>query len=214
MGGLASALPGVAGSSSRACTAARWASQAPTGSSSTDGPLGSRMPAPADRKPGSHSVRWRTTSRAAQPATGDGASQALVPLTRSVNSRARWRCRSAGWSGRAIADHRLEFRVALVDACVHAAGQPGVPALDAVDQGLHAQPGAPVAEVIEPQRLQRDPVRLSLVGERLHDPVGPHLVEAAAEGVPDPADRPDEAPAAAGAVVPGGDPAVRLVRAH
>src|SRR5919108_618532 len=57
----------VVGSSSRACTASVWVRQAPTGSSSTDGPAGSVTPAAPWRKAGNHSTRWRTTSRATQP---------------------------------------------------------------------------------------------------------------------------------------------------
>src|SRR6478672_11646314 len=60
------------------------------------------MPVPEARKSGNHSVRWRTTSRAAQPATGDGASHDRVPRTRSVNCPATCRCRSAGRSGSAM----------------------------------------------------------------------------------------------------------------
>src|SRR5215471_17932494 len=85
MCGLARTWSAVAGSSSNACTAAQWVCQAATGSSSTDGPEGSSIAAPADRNPGSHWVRCRTISRATQPATGEGAFQRRVPRTRSVN---------------------------------------------------------------------------------------------------------------------------------
>src|SRR5947207_5491922 len=183
MWGLASTRSWVAGSSSRACTASQCARQADTGSSSTDGPPGSWMPAPAERNEGNHSVRCRTTSRAAQPATGDGASQSRAPRTRSVNSPPICRCRSAGGSYSTIVNHPLQCRITLVDAGLHAAGQPGVPALKAVHKGLRAQPGAAAAEVLEPQGLQGNAVELALIGEGLHDAVRAHLVEAAVERV-------------------------------
>ncbi len=44
------------------------------------------------------------------------------------------------------------------------------------------QPRPPVIEVLEPHRLERDAVWLVVVGERLHDPVRTHVVEAAAAG--------------------------------
>src|SRR5580693_8053416 len=141
------------------------------------------MPAPEARNPGNHPVRWRTTSRAAQPATGDGASQDRVPRTRSVNSPATCRCRSAGRSDSAIGEHPVQLGVALVDTSLHAAAQPRVPALEAVAQRLRPQPGTAVAQVLEPQRPQRDFVGLAFEREGLHDPVRPYLVEAAAEPV-------------------------------
>ena len=78
---LANTLSAVDGSSSTACTASHCACQAPTGSSATDGPAGSWMPEPLARNPGNHSTRWPTTSRAVQPATGDGASHPSGPDT-------------------------------------------------------------------------------------------------------------------------------------
>src|SRR6516165_7460816 len=213
MWGLTSTRSWVAGSSSRACTASQCTRQADTGSSSTDGPPGNWMPAPADRNGGNHSVRCRTTSRADQPATGDGASQSRAPRTRSVNSPAICRCRSAGCSDSAIVDHPLQQRVTIADAGLHAAGQPGVPALEAVHKGLRAQPGAAAAEILEPQGLQGDAVGLALIGEGLHDAVRAHLVETAVERVlclPQPGGVP---PAAAGAGVPVLDPGVGGVRA-
>src|SRR5829696_8518448 len=174
---------GVSGSSSTSCTAARCASQAPAGSSSTLGPGGSLMPAPAARKLGNHSTRWRTTSRAVQPLTGAGASQSVAPRTRSLNVPAIWRCRCAGRSDSAIGQQPVELGVTLVDADLHAAGEPRVAALEAVGQRGRVQPGAAVAEVLEPQRLQGDAGRVALVGERLHEPVLAHLGEAAVEAV-------------------------------
>ena len=56
------------------------------------------MPAPEERNPGNHSVRCRTTSRAVQPATGEGTSQDRVPRTRSVN-RAGNLPVPLGWDG-------------------------------------------------------------------------------------------------------------------
>ena len=47
------------GSSSTACTASAWVCHAPTGSSATDGPSGSRTALPEARKGGNHSTRWR-----------------------------------------------------------------------------------------------------------------------------------------------------------
>src|SRR5262245_46120929 len=214
MCGLARTRSAVAGSSSSACTAAQWICQAVTGSSSTDGPEGSSIAAPADRNPGSHWVRCRTISRAAQPATGDGAFQRRVPRTRSVNSRPTCRCRSAGRSDSAISKHPVELGVSLVDPGLHATGQPGVPAFEAVDQRLRAQPGAALAQVVEPQRLQRDAVGLTFEGEGLHDTVRAYLMKAAAERVLRALLYLDEPPATAAAGVPVLDPGGHGVRAH
>src|SRR5215467_10368888 len=214
MCGLARTWSAVAGSSSSACTAAQWICQAATGSSSTDGPEGSSIAAPADRNPGSHWVRCRTISRATQPATGDGTLQRLVPRTRSVNSLPTCRCRSAGRSDSAIGQHPVELGVSLVDPGLHSTGQPGVPAFEAVDQRLHAQPGAAVAEGLEPQRLQGDAVGLILEGEGLHDSARAYLVKAAAERVLHALLHLDEPPATAGAGIPVLDPGVHCVRAH
>src|SRR4051794_4688369 len=192
----------VAGLSSSACTASYWACHAPTGSSSTLGTAGSLMPPPAARNGGSHSVRWRSTSRAVHSATGEGTSHDRVPRTRSVNTWPISRCRSAGRLDSAIGEHLLELRVALVDPDLHAALEPRVPALETVHEGLRAQPGAPVAEVLEPHRLQCHTVRVALVGERLHDAVRPDLVKAAAERVFFPVARGHKPPTAAGARVP------------
>src|SRR5215469_6609609 len=214
MCGLARTRSAVAGSSSSACTAAQWICQAATGSSSTGGPEGSSIAAPADRNPGSHWVRCRTISRAAHPTTGDGTFQRRVPRTRSVNSWPTCRCRSAGRSGSAIGKHPVELGVSLVDPSLHSTGQPGVSAFEAVDQRLRAQPGAAVAEVLEPQRLQGDAVGLTLEGEGLHDTVWAYLVEAAAERVLNAFRHLDEPPATAGAGIPVLDPGVHCVRAH
>src|SRR5215469_1659083 len=208
MCGLARTRSAVAGSSSSACTAAQWICQAATGSSSTDRPEGSSIAAPADRNPGSHWVRCRTISRAAQPATGDGSFQRRVPRTRSVNSWQTCRCRSAGRSGSAIGQHPVELGVSLGDPGLHATGQPGVPAFEAVDQRLGAQPGAAVAEVGEPQRLEGHAVGLTLEGEGLHDTARAYLVKAAAERVLRAFRYLDEPPTAAGARIPVLDPGV------
>src|SRR5512133_2780786 len=104
------------------------------------------MPAPEARNPGNQSVRWRTTSRAAHPGTGEGASQERGPQTRSGNSPATCRCRSAGRSDSAISEsasgeHPVQLGVTLVDTDLHAAAQPGVAAVEAVNQRLRPQPG-------------------------------------------------------------------------
>src|SRR5215469_12722218 len=213
MWGLASTRSWAAGSSSRACTASHCTRQADTGSSFTDGPSGSWMPAPAERNGGSHSVRCRTTSRAAQPGTGDGAFQSRAPRTRAVKSPPICRCRSAGCSDSAIVDHPLQFGVTVIDAGFHAAGQPGVPTFKAVHKRLRAQPGAAAAEILEPQGLQGDAVGLAVIGEGLHDAVRAHLVETAVEPVLGAAEPGGVPPAAAGACVPVLDPGVGGVRA-
>src|SRR5690348_15602326 len=199
MCGLVSLRSAVAGSSSRACTASACTCQAPTGSSSTDGPLGSSTWAPEARNAGSHSTRWRTTSRAVHSGTGAGTSHSCVPRTRSVNTPASCAWRSAGRSEMAIEKHPLQFGVTLVDADFHAGPQPCVPALEAVDQRLRAQPAAAAAQVVEAERLQRDAVGFALEGEGLHDPLRPYVVEAPAEPVlPAVAAHRAVAPAAAG----------------
>src|SRR5258708_24555914 len=134
------------------------------------------MPVPEARNAGSHSVRWRTTSRAVHSGTGEGASQERVPQTRSVKSPATCRCRSAGRSDsaisdraisdraisdRAIAEHPVQLGVTFVDADLHAAAQPRVATVEALAQRLRAQPGTAVAQVLEPQRFQRDPVGIA-----------------------------------------------------
>src|SRR4051794_23267009 len=183
MCGLLRTRSAVAGSSSSACTASYCACHAPTGSSSALGPAVSCMPLPAARNDGNHSVRWRTTSRAVHSGAGEGTSHDRVPRTRSVKTRPISRCRSAGWSDSAIGEHSLELRVALVDPDLHAALEPRVPALETVHKRLRTQPGAAIAEVLEPQRLQGHTVGVSLVGESLHDAVRSDLVEAAVERV-------------------------------
>ncbi len=81
------------------------------------------MPAPAgeERAEPLGQVARRRRARSS-PSTGDGASQSRVPRTRSVNTAATCRCRSAGRSDSAIGQHRVELGVALVDADLHAAG--------------------------------------------------------------------------------------------
>src|SRR5215472_6335276 len=212
MWGLVSSRSAVAGSSSNACTASQCACHAPTGSSSTDGPDGSSTPEPARRNGGSHSTRWRTTSRAVHAATGDGTSHERVPRTRSVNPWPISLCRSAGRSDSAIGDQLLQLGVALVDPDLHAALEPRVAALETVHKGLSAQPGAAAAEVLEPQRLQGHAVGVALVGERLHDAVRPDLVEAAAERVFLAVARGHEPETAAGARVPLVDARLQGVR--
>ena len=71
----------------------------PTGSSSTPGPCGRVTPAPPARKPGNHSTRWRTTSRAVHSGTGAARSQVAssgTPSTSWVNRPAISRYSSAG----------------------------------------------------------------------------------------------------------------------
>ena len=67
----------------------------------------------------------------------------------------RWR--SAGWSEVAMGHQLVELGVALVDPRLHAAAQPGVAPLEAVDERLRVQPGAAVAEVLEAQGLAARP---------------------------------------------------------
>src|SRR2546423_13640769 len=101
-----------------------------------------------------------------------------------------------------LGDEGVELGVALVDAGLHAACQPLIASLEAVHERLRVQPGAPVTEVLEPQRLEGDAVGLTVEGEGLHDAVFTNLVEAAVEPVllaPAPG---DVAPAAAGGGVP------------
>src|SRR5438445_8784286 len=86
-------------------------------------------------------------------------------------------------SDRAIGKHPVQLGVTLVDTDLHAAAQPRVAAFEAVDQRLRPQPGTAVAQVLEPQRLQRDSVGIALEREGLHDTVRPYLVETAVEGV-------------------------------
>lgn len=83
--------------------------------------------------------------------------------------------------GNAVGKHPIELGVAFLDAGFHAAAQPGIAALEAVDQRLGAQPGPAVAEVFEPQCLQGHAVGFAFEGERLHNPAWAHVVEAAAE---------------------------------
>ena len=112
---------------------------------------------------------------------------------------------------RSSADQGVELGVALVDAGLHAAGQPLVAAFEAVDERLRVQPGAAVAEVLEPQRLERDVVGLTVERERLHDAVVTDLVEAAVEAELDAVAPGDVAPAAAGGRVPVEDLGVHPV---
>src|SRR2546421_10005801 len=118
------------------------------------------------------------------------------------------RCAGARRPGRSseLRDERVELGVALVDAGLHAAGQPLVTSLEAVHQRLRVQPGAAVAEVLEPQRLEGDAVGLAVERERLHDAVLTDLVEATVEAVLLAVAPGDVAPAATG----GGVPAERL----
>src|SRR6266850_415757 len=90
---------------------------------------------------------------------------------------ARRRCPSQ------LGDEGVELRVPLVDAGLHAAGQPLVAALEAVDERLGVQPGTTVAEVLEPQRLEGDAVGLTVEREGLDDSVLSDLVEATVEAV-------------------------------
>ena len=127
----------------------------PTGSSSTRGPGGSLMPAPAARKPGTTRRGGARRRGRSSPSTGAGASQSVAPAPGRVNVAGDLRCRSAGsLRQRAIGQHPVELGVTLVDADLHAAGQPRVAALEAVDQRGACEPRAAVAEVLEPQRLQ------------------------------------------------------------
>src|SRR6188472_2058521 len=187
MCGFANSTPAVAGSSRRSWTARWWASQAGPGCSAGDGTSGSWMSEPEATKPGSHSTRWMTTSRAVQPDTGAAADQSRVPCTRRVKSSAINRCRRAGSdvtsSEGAIGQHPVDRGVPVVDADLHAAAQPGVATLEGVAEGERVQAGVTISEVLEGQRLQRDVVGHALPGERLDDAVATDGVEAAAESL-------------------------------
>ena len=111
-----------------------------------------------------------------------------------------------------VGQHPVELRVALLDADLHAAAQPGVPTLERVAQGLGVQPGPAVAQVLEPQGLQRHLLRHALPGEGLHDGVLADPVEAAAEAEVLAVAAGDVAPAAAVADVPDVDLRVHPVR--
>src|SRR5690348_16544980 len=113
-----------------------------------------------------------------------------------------------------LGEHAVQLGVALVDAGVHAAAQPGVAVLEAVDQRLRAQPGPAVAQVLEPQRLQRDAVGVAVEREGLHDAAWADLVEAAVERVLVAVVHRDVAPAAAGPRVPVLDPGGHGVGAY
>ena len=188
-------LPGVqvgerpprrAGSSRSPCTASAWCRQAPAGSSSTEGPFTSRMPLPPSRKPGNHSTRCRTTSRARHSSTGEGASHSFVPRVSSANLPATARCRAGGSWGMPVTAPRSRAGGraprSRLHSGLHAAGQPAVAGLEGVAQAHRVQPGVPVAEVLEDQRLERHALGHALPGERLDDPVGTDGVEAAPEG--------------------------------
>src|SRR5436305_5388674 len=82
-----------------------------------------------------------------------------------------------------LCDQGVELGVALLDAGLHAAGQPLVAVFEAVHKRLGAQAGAAVAEVLELQRLESDAVGLTVEREGLHDAVLADLVEATVEAV-------------------------------
>src|SRR5690349_4097792 len=156
--GFANSTPAVAGSSRRSWTARWWASQAGPGCSAGGGTCGSLRADPEATNPGNHSTRWTTTSRAAQPGTGAAADQSLVPCTRSAKSSAINRWRRAGSavtsSEGAIGEHPVDLGVAVVDADLHAAAQPGVATLERVAQGACVQARTTIAEVLERHRLE------------------------------------------------------------
>src|SRR5690349_9091386 len=114
-------------------------------------------------------------------------------------------------SDRSVGEQPVELGVAVVHADLHAAGQPGVAALEAVDQRGGDQTGTAVAEVLEGERLERDALGRALEGEGLHEPVLADLVEGAVEAVLLALVDVGEAPAATGACVPVVDPGVDLV---
>src|SRR5215218_1736021 len=115
-------------------------------------------------------------------------------------------------SDRAVGEQPVQRGVPLVDAGLHATGQPGVTCLEAVDERLGVQPGPAVPEVLEPKRLQGDALGHALPGEGLHDPLGRDLVEAASEAELLPVALVDESPAAAVTGVPVVDPGRDAVR--
>src|SRR5690606_12606262 len=104
-------------------------------------------------------------------------------------------------------DDRVEARVALGEAALHAAGNHAVAGLQRGVDGVDLEAGAVVAEVDEPERLDRDDVRVPEELERLdRELVGPHGVEGPAEAVRLAAGLGLlEGPAAAGDEVPLGD---------
>src|SRR5215218_2492668 len=115
------------------------------------------------------------------------------------------RYRAAG-SDSTIGDKPIERGVPLVDADLHATGQPAVTGLEALDEGLGVQPGPAVPKVLEPERLQRNALGHALPGEGLHDPVACDLVEAASEAELLPVALVHESPATPVADVPVVDP--------
>jgi hypothetical protein len=69
------------------------------------------------------------------------------------------------------------------DRWLHAARQPLVATFEAVHQRLRVQPGAVVAEVLEPLRLEGDAIGLTVDHEGLDDAVLTNLMEATLEAV-------------------------------
>src|SRR5947207_7587503 len=111
-----------------------------------------------------------------------------------------------------LCDQGVELGVALLDAGLHAAGQPLVAVFEAVHKRLGAQAGAAVAEVLELQRLESDAVGLTVEREGLHDAVLADLVEATVEAVLLAVAPGDVAPATAGGGVPVEDLGLHPVR--
>src|SRR4051795_979270 len=131
---------------------------------------------------------------------------------RHYAARGRSRLRRCGeltpldGSDRTVSEQPVQRGVPLVDAGLHATGQPGVTRLEAVDERLGVQPGPAVPEVLEPKGLQSDALGHALPGEGLHDPIRRDLVEAASEAELVPVALAHEPPATAVAGVPVVDP--------
>ena len=137
------------------------------------------MSEPPARKPGNHSTRWRTTSRACHSATGLArptlGGDAAHPVGEGRGDAAVL-LRGLGRDQRPIPAGRpglVEGVVALVDADLHAAGHhPGL-GLHRLDDRPDLQPGPPVAEVVQHQRVEADRLGHLVEAEGLDDLLGP-----------------------------------------
>ena len=140
-------------------------------------------PGPAVEKGGERLDEVADDVGAAQPSTGEGLSHLSGATPPTVNGEL------AGDSPvlvgrtahRSPAISAVQPGVPLVDAGLHAAGQPLVASFEAVDERLRVEAGAAVAELLEPQRLERDVVGLAVEGEGLDDAVLTDVVEATVE---------------------------------
>src|SRR3979490_1267 len=106
----------------------------------------------------------------------------------------------------------VERRVPLLDAGLHPDRQPLVAGVEAVHQRLRMQPGAAVAEVLEPQRLEGDAIGLTIERAGLNAAALADLVEATVEAVLLALAPSDVAPAAARGGVPVEDLGLHPIR--